>query len=313
VIFVYANLVLIVVAALVALPLQAQDTTSIIEVSGHKNMKKKPPIRTRNTIIILLLLLVLSLATKAQAKIGETVPELIKRFGSNYTESNGIYEFILKDVRDVRRLIVVVNGRSVTELYVFYAAPLNKNGEPPSDIVRGVLDKESPRDKWHEVVPPYGANYALQNRDDSVTALLRYSQGSNVWSLEVGYTWATAALNTPAPTVTPDPYPDTPVIAPTPDNSRPPSDCAIIAAQAYARLKPVTYWCQIIGVSRTYSNGESVKHAMVAYKYQPDGHVFVYDEFGARELETTEQDLDAITKGLQAGNVTVLALKFLTH
>jgi hypothetical protein len=99
------------------------------------------------------------------------------------------------------------------------------------------------------------------------------------------------------------------------EDGRPPNDCTIIAAQAYAKLKPATYWCQVIGVVLTAAGDKPLSHAMVFYKYQTDGNVFVYDERGGIELDTTAQDLDAIAVALQAklypnGKVT---LKSLTH
>jgi hypothetical protein len=106
-----------------------------------------------------------------------------------------------------------------------------------------------------------------------------------------------------------------PTAGPLVESGRTPEDCAIIAAQAYAKLKPVTYWCEIGHVGFTKPKSKPSGHAMVFYKYHANGHVFAYDERGAKELTTTAQDPEAIAVALQAvladKNVRVV-MKFVT-
>ena len=68
-----------------------------------------------------------------------------------------------------------------------------------------------------------------------------------------------------------------------------------MAAENYDRLKNITSWCQVIGmhyiVDRT---GKDFGHAVVAYKYEPDGHIFITDASGTFDLDTSDGDLESI-------------------
>jgi hypothetical protein len=82
----------------------------------------------------------LCFAVSASAKLGETVPQLVKRFGKSYTveeiELGETYRFRSEKVSvDV---LVAADGVSVAETY-FSDHPLTSSGEPPNDIVRAVL------------------------------------------------------------------------------------------------------------------------------------------------------------------------------
>src|SRR6266849_4861142 len=94
--------------------------------------------------------LCLCFPVSASAKLGETVPQLVKRFGKSYTveqvELGKEYKFRSKNVSvDV----VTANDFSVVETY-FSDHPLNAAGEPPNDIVRAILRTNVPKAKWVE-------------------------------------------------------------------------------------------------------------------------------------------------------------------
>jgi hypothetical protein len=264
--------------------------------------KGKPPMKK-----LLAIALLLAGAMAAQAKVGETLPQLIKRFGTNYQlHGAGIYEFRPWSSGSVTAILV--DGRSAWEFYVSEYPRVND--EPPPNIVRGILTTQSPRDKWHSVTPPYGSHYAMQNQNKSLTATLQYAASQQQWSMEVGYTWAVVASHTPSAKSTSTPAPEVAV-----DPSRPPNDCSIVAAQAYAKLKPNTYWCQIVGIDVVLAGEQRPRgHVVVLFKYQADGQVFQFDAAGAQELDTTEQDLEAIKPEIQARlNGKVTHLRYLTH
>src|SRR6266436_4414537 len=94
----------------------------------------------------------------AYAKLGETVPQLAKRFGNSYTveslQSGEKYKFRSGNVGvDV----AVANDFSVVETY-FSDHPLNAAGEPPNDIVQAILRTNVPKAKWVEIeAAPFGA------------------------------------------------------------------------------------------------------------------------------------------------------------
>ena len=134
--------------------------------------------------------LCLYFALPAHAKLGETVPQLVKRFGKSYTiDSDAIgkrYRF-RSDKLSVD--VLVTNGVSVCETY-FSDHPLTSSGEPPNDIVRAILKTNEPRTRWLEMdAGPFKADSALQSSDRKYIALLRYTgpqpEGS-VWTMTVG-------------------------------------------------------------------------------------------------------------------------------
>ncbi len=169
--------------------------------------------------------LCLCFSTSAQAKLGETVPQLIKRFGSNYTIESDTAGKRYKFRSDKLRVDVLVSDdASIAETY-FSDKPLTASGEPPNDIVREILKTNVPQSRWSETdASPLGADYALRSSDQKHIAFLRYRgpqpEGS-VWTLTIGEpkmlsSWFSTAtpspvtseaspLETPKPTLTPTP------------------------------------------------------------------------------------------------------------
>ena len=128
-------------------------------------------------------------AASASAKLGETVPQLIKRFGRSYTvEPIRIGKKYKFRSENVSVDAVVANNISVGETY-FSDHPLNANGEPPNDIVRAVLRTNVARVKWIEIeAARYQADYALRSSDSAYIALLTYSGPQPedvVWTITV--------------------------------------------------------------------------------------------------------------------------------
>src|SRR6266487_2689821 len=134
--------------------------------------------------------LCLCFSIPAQAKLGETVPQLVKRFGKSYTvepvELGKKYKFRSANVSVDA---IVANGVSTCETYLS-DHPLTASGEPPNDIVRGVLTTNVPKARWIEIeAAPLGADYALRSSDDEYIAVLKYiaAQPENsVWTMIVG-------------------------------------------------------------------------------------------------------------------------------
>ena len=126
----------------------------------------------------------------AYAKLGETVPQLLKRFGTTYTveslQSGKKYKFRSENFSvDV----IVENGVSMSETYLS-DHPLNAAGEPPNDIVQAILRTNIPKAKWAEIeAAPFGANYALRSSDSKYIATLNYSgqkeEDGVLWTMTV--------------------------------------------------------------------------------------------------------------------------------
>jgi TPR repeat protein len=138
----------------------------------------------------LVVFLCVCFAAVTSAKLGETVPELAKRFGKSYkieqTQPGKTYKF--RSGR-IRVDVVVANGVSVSETYLS-DHPLTASGEPPNDIVRAILRTNVPKARWGEVeAVSFGADYALRSSDGAYVAILKYTgtQPENaVWIMTVG-------------------------------------------------------------------------------------------------------------------------------
>jgi TPR repeat protein len=114
----------------------------------------------------------------------------VKRFGKSYTvESVPLgtkYKFRSENVSVDA---IVANGISICEIYLS-DHPLNASGEPPNDIVRGVLRTNAPKGRWVQIdAAQFGADYALRSSDGKYIATLVYTgaqpEGS-VWIMTVG-------------------------------------------------------------------------------------------------------------------------------
>jgi hypothetical protein len=139
-------------------------------------------------------------ALPASAKLGETLPQLVKRFGKTYTaESEAIGERYRFRSENVSVDVLVSNGVSVTETY-FSDHPLTASGKPPNDIVRAILKINAPRIRWVDMdAAPFGADYAVRSSDHQYMAFLRYTapqpEGS-VWTMTVGFANVLSSLST---------------------------------------------------------------------------------------------------------------------
>jgi hypothetical protein len=134
--------------------------------------------------------LCLCFSISAQAKLGETVPQLIKRFGSNYTiESDAAGKRYKFRSEKLRVDVLVSYDVSVAETY-FSDKPLTASGEPPNDIVLAILKTNVPQTRWTETdASPFEADYALQSSDQKHIAFLKYRRPQpegSVWTLTVG-------------------------------------------------------------------------------------------------------------------------------
>ena len=96
---------------------------------GSKSGKSDPMLKT------FVALLWMCFAASAFAKLGETVPQLVKRFGKSYTvEESQLGKTYKFRSANVSVDAVVSDGRSICETY-FSDHPLTASGEPPNDIV----------------------------------------------------------------------------------------------------------------------------------------------------------------------------------
>jgi TPR repeat protein len=145
-------------------------------------------------------------AARGYAKLGEPVPQLIERFGKSYTveqvELAKNYKFRSENVSVDA---IVANGISIWETYLS-DHPLSTSGEPPNDIVRGVLRTNLPKARWSEIdAAPFGADYALRSSDGRYVTVLKYTGAQpedSVWIMTVGLAESVRALsNTPPQSV----------------------------------------------------------------------------------------------------------------
>jgi hypothetical protein len=252
-------------------------------------------------------------AMSAQAKIGDTFRQLVSRFGNYEADDAGNLTF-QRDGGKVYVMLSAYTNRCVVETYENdYMLDLDgpPKGPPRPEIIRGILNVESPNDTWVEIAPIYGGQYCLQAQRARYIAVLKHWDKIGAWLLMVGEEQTVLKMASRyvarKVTETPTPAPYVPPATPQPtaapryvprDPSRPPNDCAIVAAQAYAKLKPNTYWCQIMGV-HFETDTDVFNHAVVLYKYQPNGPVFVYDARGSVETRTTSERLEDLAEAVK--------------
>ena len=221
----------------------------------------------------------------AHAKIGETRAQLVHRFGPITAIQGRDGQLLEWDATNTAMILLDNTGRSAVEWY-YMRSPYSASDA--NEIVKTVLGGVHWR--WTQV------NAEMQRSTDGRYAIALFTADPPLgysWGIEVGYARSIEAFNAP-PAATPPPWE---LVYPS-QTVAPPNDCAIIAAEAYKRLKPVTYWCEIMGV-RAETPAELVRHAMVFYKYQADGNVIVYDARGSIELNTTSEKLEDLAKAIK--------------
>jgi hypothetical protein len=263
----------------------------------NQNMKTL----TKLTFAIIMTVLFVS-AMSAQAKLGETKAQIIKRFGADALisrEDKAVYSQMEFGRKNYVRVIFNRYGRSDFEIYMLKTP---YSASDANEIVSTVLGGVHWR--WSQI-----DDRRTRSHDGVYELVLVPGYNEYRWGIAVGYTAGVDAFaqgvdealdkneeqlaSTPAPSYQPASTPRYYV-----NPSRTPNDCAIVAAQAYAKLKPNTYWCQIMSV-HVETTTEVVNHAMVFYKYQANGHVLVYDARGTLELNTTSEQPDELAEAVK--------------
>lgn len=261
------------------------------------------PPKTKRVIILLMTVL----AANAQAKIGETRNQIIRRFGRPVKDDGYSLAFQGKNVA-----LIGFDTTSRSQLEMYFMTTRFRVADA-DEIIKTVIG-------FMPVFKRRLANGCLQSSDSAYEVALQNDPGEGFkWVITVGRTGVVAAVISPQRSPSPAPAAS---VAPRRqpsdyiDPTRSPNDCAIIAAQAYARLKPSSNWCQVIGVHFQVKGQDWPQdHAMVFFKYQPDGTVWVYDERGSKELPTTSTkllDLKLALESQLAEGVTV-TLQDVTH
>jgi hypothetical protein len=97
----------------------------------------------------------------------------VRRFGKSYTvEPIQLGEQYKFRSASVSVDVVVANDVSTAETHLS-DHPLNASGEPPNDLVRGVLRTNAPKARWIEIeAAPFGGDYALRSSDNKYIAVL---------------------------------------------------------------------------------------------------------------------------------------------
>jgi hypothetical protein len=250
---------------------------------------------------LIVVLVLLAGAMSAQARINETRAQIVKRFSARALVDDDVRQHIMTFHTKNTAFVGFYNGRSVIESYVMSSAYSNKDA---NEVVRIVLGRMP---KWRKIDTGYWVS------SDGVYGLMTFPGDGLAKELK---TLPHIYGDEPHPDSTPVPRP--PVASYYGDPSRTPNDCSIIASKAYHELKPTTAWCQVISAGLILPAGAS-RHAVVAFKYQKDGHVLIYDEMGSFEIDTTLEDTEAIKLAWQAklNDLKVLMiiddLKFETH
>jgi len=146
-------------------------------------------------------------AVSAYGKLGETVPQLINRFGKSYTiESDEFGQKYKFRSASVSVDVLLADGVSVGEAF-FSDRPLNPQGEPPNEIVQTILHTNVPGARWHETWMGWG-DYELISDDSHYVAVLMYTRPqpeSAIWTMVVARSEALPQTIPITPSPTPPP------------------------------------------------------------------------------------------------------------
>jgi len=135
-----------------------------------------------------------------EAKLGDTVQQLIGRFGQSYTiesDTTGTRYKFRSERLDAD--VLVANGVSVAETY-FSNYPLDSNGEPPNNVVQAILKSSAPQTKWVAIdATQFRADYAIQSSNHEYVVFLRYSgpqPEQSIWTMTVGRASVVSSIST---------------------------------------------------------------------------------------------------------------------
>jgi hypothetical protein len=93
------------------------------------------------------------------------------------------------------------------------------------------------------------------------------------------------------------------------------NDCAIVATEAYNRLRTQGVWAEVVGMKVDCPDGKSYGHAVCFYQPSANATIWAYDSAGTTELEVRSADLrvlewafnQALKPGYKASEFKVLA------
>lgn len=98
-----------------------------------------------------------------------------------------------------------------------------------------------------------------------------------------------------------------------------PNDCAIVAAEAYSRLKESANWSRILAIHGLAfpENGcmKPVHHVMTAFQYTEESNIMLFDINGSFEIPTTSHKLSDIIAAVtiaSEGHLVITAAHFLS-
>ncbi|MDQ2919429.1 MAG: hypothetical protein M3R10_06085, partial [Verrucomicrobiota bacterium] len=136
--------------------------------------------------------LVLIIPAAAEAKIGESVPELLRRFGSAYTVESAPFGKVYRFRSPYVNVDAVVeSNHSICETY-FSDHHLSANHEAPNEIVQAILRNNLPGERWVEFPDrPLEADYAMRSSDSQYCVFLAYTG-----QFPTGVTWTMTVANT---------------------------------------------------------------------------------------------------------------------
>jgi hypothetical protein len=224
-------------------------------------------------------------ALSAQASIGESRAQIEARFGRNALVKSDT-GFAQYENKNIATIFFGDDGRSNLEIYSMHS----RFSKADADQIWQTVIRPTRRLQWDKVTTDAWMTH------DKVYSMVFLQHGPSVeWVVAVGYTDPVIALVRQWG----KPKQEIAKAAPTQQPARSERrDCAIVAAEQLARLKPNVAWARVVSYSYTYigkdGSLETDNHAEVAFKYEADGHVFISDADGAIELNTTAEDTDTI-------------------
>jgi hypothetical protein len=252
---------------------------------------KPTPIRRWRPFPILLLALSLTISSNAFAALGETPRQFEARKPDAVEQMHGGTFMKWVGPKLTHTGWFGSDGKAQVETFWFndhhwITGPELSTFMKPYDKA-GIKHGE-----WSEFSDGMGRAMPLYVKDGRIGAILSYSYEDNsatIWLAKIFY-----AANQNSSTQSAAPSASA--------QATPVQDCAVVATELYARLKPSAYWARIFFFQYTRPDGFKSGHAVVVWKVDANTQVLVGDRGGTYAIDTSFTDLDLIKAEIESKN-----------
>ena len=261
---------------------------------------------------VMLALVALSTLSTAQAKIGQTSPEVIQDARREKAVGVQWIEFLGKQLLQVQYhddVVCHLFGADGREIAFYYYAT---KGLKPEDVDK--LQRRYPT-RWRGTGTDGGvftwesANglWMAAERHEGYDSLAIFDASRIREIPEIRNAVPASALASAPPATSAPAAAIAPAVAPVPPAhldfvpdkpSKDENDCLLVATEAYARMQKTAHWAKIAGFTWIKDGKVIGKHAVLFYQPTESSNVFMYDKDGSLPIATQSHDLNEIINSL---------------